>query len=616
MLRPACLAALAGLVCGPLLATSPATADLTDGTLTVTVVVDDDASGGYDPEVDRPQPGVPVTVTDATGHAVTATTDDGGRVLVPAGEALVGGRYFVTAELPPELGVVPAVPSGSFTAFSSTVDVSTENRSVVLGVVTRPPAEPSPGEPSATPEPPAESRPAAPAPARSAVAAPLRFAVGDRVWDDRDGDGRQDEDEGGAGGVSAQLLDGDGVVLASTTTGPAGRYLFDDLPAGSYAIRFAGLSPGSKLSPRGVGGPAQDSDPDDTGVTPNFILGVGERGVRTSAASDGVQAGYLHAGVDAGVAPLRFAIASVVWQDTSGDGVLDPSEPAGSARVMLLRGREGDQVVASTSTDDQGRYLFTDLAAGTYRVRFSDLGAHRRLTRARVGPDPAVQSAPDPATATSDPVRLEQGSAGLVPGGPFGQVGADFVLASVNAGTVGSYTITDRVWSDTDADGLLDPGEPGVPGVRVELVDADGTVVATTTTGTGGRYTLEQLAAGRYRLRFPALPPGLHFTVPSVGSDPATDSDVYGNAQTAPVAVGADNPVESRVAAGLTTSAVDSETAAPPLVPRSSPTATPAGVGLVGSVGSEGPPTGLLLAALVLVAAGVGAVTYTRLRRP
>jgi alpha-glucoside transport system permease protein len=63
------------------------------------------------------------------------------------------------------------------------------------------------------------------------------------------------------------------------------------------------------------------------------------------------------------------------------------------------------------------------------------------------------------------------------------------------------------VWLDVggpqDHPGALDQGERGMPGVAVEVLAGD-RVVATATTGDDGRFTVPDLAPGRYRLRLPA----------------------------------------------------------------------------------------------------------------
>ena len=48
--------------------------------------------------------------------------------------------------------------------------------------------------------------------------------------------------------------------------------------------------------------------------------------------------------------------------------------------------------------------------------------------------------------------------------------------------------IGDRVWIDTDGDGVQDPGEAPASGVTVRLYDANGTLVSTATTNANGEY--------------------------------------------------------------------------------------------------------------------------------
>ncbi|MEM8960690.1 MAG: SdrD B-like domain-containing protein [Acidobacteriota bacterium] len=64
-----------------------------------------------------------------------------------------------------------------------------------------------------------------------------RGSIGDRVWNDADGDGVQDPGEQGLSGVGLTLEDELGNVVANLTTGPDGFYLFDDLLPGIYTVR-------------------------------------------------------------------------------------------------------------------------------------------------------------------------------------------------------------------------------------------------------------------------------------------------------------------------------------------------------------------------------------------
>ena len=94
------------------------------------------------------------------------------------------------------------------------------------------------------------------------------YAIGDKVWDDTDGDGLQDEGEPGIGGVELELyLVGMNQVVAKETTNSRGVYRFDDLPPGTYDVKLAaanfaagGALEGAVLTDLNVGEDTLDSD--------------------------------------------------------------------------------------------------------------------------------------------------------------------------------------------------------------------------------------------------------------------------------------------------------------------------------------------------------------------
>ena len=88
-------------------------------------------------------------------------------------------------------------------------------------------------------------------------------------------------------------------------------------------------------------------------------------------------------------------------------------------------------------------------------------------------------------------------------------------------------SIGNLVWIDTDRDGVQDSGEPGVPGVTVNLLDSTGKVIATTTTAADGSYVFVDLVPGNYAVEFDVttLPEGMIVTGANKGGDEALDSD-------------------------------------------------------------------------------------------
>lgn len=96
-----------------------------------------------------------------------------------------------------------------------------------------------------------------------------------------------------------------------------------------------------------------------------------------------------------------------------------------------------------------------------------------------------------------------------------------------------------RVWLDADRDGTQDAGEPGVGGVCVDLYDANGTLLETTSTDSNGYFAFNVQAGGEYLLGFQA-PPGLSFTVPDSGDDDRDSDADRGSGKTAHIPIQAD----------------------------------------------------------------------------
>ncbi len=100
-------------------------------------------------------------------------------------------------------------------------------------------------------------------------------SLGDRVWLDYDGDGVQDAGEVGINGVTVQLLDTAGNVIASAVTAGDGNYTFPNLLAGTYKVKVV-----SSTLPAGM---AQTYDLDGSGTAHIATAAVNGGQSRTDA---------------------------------------------------------------------------------------------------------------------------------------------------------------------------------------------------------------------------------------------------------------------------------------------------------------------------------------------
>lgn len=204
------------------------------------------------------------------------------------------------------------------------------------------------------------------------------YAVGDYTWIDTNRDGVQDAGEPVLAGVGVELLDADGKVIAKTKTDKKGFYKFDNLEAGTYQVRFTLTEKQAakyKFTQLNSGDAANDSDAkvgkdQRVGVTKKFVLDDSNAALTTDypkgyEATEGIDPTW-----DAGVVEKQYAVGDYVWIDKNGDGTQGKNEPVlPGVKVELLDSR--GKVVATTKTDTSGRYLFDELPAGSYQVRFT-----------------------------------------------------------------------------------------------------------------------------------------------------------------------------------------------------------------------------------------------------
>ncbi|MFZ5828546.1 MAG: SdrD B-like domain-containing protein [Planctomycetota bacterium] len=301
---------------------------------------------------------------------------------------------------------------------------------------------------------------------------PLPISISGHVYEDRDMDNRRDADEAGIGGVELalwELVGGNYVDTGRTViTGAAGTYEFEGVLPGTYRVVEA--QPDGYFS---VGARAGTVE----GVTRGSALG-----------SDIITGVALLGGensVDNDFGEVRPAsISGHVYHDADNDGLRDDGETGiEGVRIEVFYIPSGVAVPAPIViyTDASGFWSAGGLMPGFYRV------VETQPTGYLDGLDTAGTAggyALNPGDELAD-IRLASGQSGV----------------EYNFGELLPGTISGQVHAELNGNCTLDPGEPTLAGVTIELLDSQGTVIRTTKTDSQGRYQFADLAPGVYGVR-------------------------------------------------------------------------------------------------------------------
>jgi len=226
-------------------------------------------------------------------------------------------------------------------------------------------------------------------------------------------DNNDDVGDSNLSGIIITLVDSNGNSVISTTTDSNGDYLFSDVTPGEYNI----------------------IQTNETGYTDvNDVEGANDSQIAVS-----------------------------VSNGESQDVVLGLIDSNGNT-------------IATTATNIDGNYEFTDVIPGEYNVKEIQPAGFISVSEVDGGDD------------------LDHGDNNIV----------DNIPVTVDAGTVDSgnnfveeefANITGNVASDTDNDGI---GNTNLSGVVISLFDSVGTTIATTVTDANGNYQFSELSPGIY----------------------------------------------------------------------------------------------------------------------
>ncbi|HDH6985990.1 TPA: carboxypeptidase regulatory-like domain-containing protein, partial [Staphylococcus aureus] len=308
-----------------------------------------------------------------------------------------------------------------------------------------------------------------------------KYNLGNYVWEDTNKDGKQDSSEKGISGVTVTLKNENGEVLQTTKTDKDGKYQFTGLENGTYKVEFE--------TPSGYT-PTQVGSGTDEGIDSN---GTSTTGVIKDKDNDTIDSGFYKP---------TYNLGDYVWEDTNKNGVQDKDEKGISGVTVTLKD-ENDKVLKTVTTDENGKYQFTDLNNGTYKVEFETPSGYT----------------PTSVTSGND---TEKDSNGLTTTGVIKD--ADNMTLDSGFYKTPKYSLGDYVWYDSNKDGKQDSTEKGIKGVKVTLLNEKGEVIGTTKTDENGKYRFDNLDSGKYKVIF-EKPAGLTQTGTNTTED---DKDADG----------------------------------------------------------------------------------------
>jgi len=354
-------------------------------------------------------------------------------------------------------------------------------------------------------------------------------SIGDFVWYDNNRNGIQDANEPVYAGMTVNLLNAAGSVVATTQTNANGYYVFANLPPSTtYSVQFV-TAAGESFTTQNASGSTtvNDSNPVvTTGLAAVTTPADGQNRTGDGLADDPT--------IDAGVVKYNLVLTKALTSSGpvyAGSTVTFELTPSNEGPATALTGWTVTEVLPKGLT-------LVSMTGDGYTYAGNVATATAPLAGGATAPKITV-------TATVDAkfvggvknVAYVDKAANDVP--ETNPLGTPLPTSSTNTATSPTdndaeapltvdslVSMGDHVWWDTNRNGVQDAGEAPVAGVTVTLHKADGTTVGTpTTTDANGFYSFVDLTpgAGYYVVFTP--PADATFTTQNSGTNDAIDSD-------------------------------------------------------------------------------------------
>ena len=322
----------------------------------------------------------------------------------------------------------------------------------------------------------------------------VKHRLSGKVYFDKNDSSSYTAGEEGFNGVTVNLVNQAGAVVATTTTDADGNYSFTGLNAGTYTVKVVKDGELANLT--------QTEDPDGTKDNASGAITLNT----DNPVRENVNFGYVK----------KHAISGNIYLDENRDKTKNGDDVNLSGVTVTLVDGSGN-VVATTTTDASGNYNFPGLTDGTYTVKVDTTGKLAGLEQTE-DPSGAKNSQSTPITFTRN----------------------DPDVTNVNFGYAKDYSIAGNVYRDSNRSESKDATETVFQGVTVNLVDASGNVVATTTTDADGNYSFSKLPAGDYTVK--VVKDGAIKDMDQTEDPDGTKDNASGK-----ISIGADNPTQTGV---------------------------------------------------------------------
>ena len=314
------------------------------------------------------------------------------------------------------------------------------------------------------------------------VTRPGRMEV--RVFSDERADGIRGPRDAGLAKVALQLIRMESGLDADTlsaVTDSEGVAVFDKISPGAYVISYE--MPGLWRTTR---------KPDRASA--NAVVSEVERSSDRIGRSDPVVIAAGESRVFTIGAAITGSITGTVFRDANANGLKDADE-SGLPDIVAELLDENGTVLRQTLASADGTYRFEGLSAGRYAVRFHAPDGFGFSGSERTAQAGSAARSTDSVSET----RVFSLTAGRT-------------IEHADAALAQFARVSGIVWEDADANGEPGEEEPRCAGVSVDLMNATGRVVLSSSkTDKDGRYVFNRLLPGSYLLRV-LLPDGYVFT--------------------------------------------------------------------------------------------------------